>query len=276
MDAGTSSERQARVHHRHDLRTLTYVILDQANGGVVRNLTREGIGVQLVTAVRPRQQLQVRFELRYPKLRVETRGEVMWSTFSGQCGIRFLDLPARMRVQIDEWILGNLLERIYLHSETESMFAVETLRHELVESAGSDGNDSASQDGLMVSSTPLKVIELPARPLATELPRTDDAVPAPVLGELDWLSQPLSPRSLAWTINGMVVLAGVLLFALIFLLVIRESPRWPWAMAVGDAVLVAALYWAFFQYFGGASAGERLARLMAPDQHEQPEGTRFR
>jgi len=47
-------------------------------------------------------------------------------------------------------------------------------------------------------------------------------------------------------------------------------------MAVGDAVLIAALYWGFFQFFGGASAGERLARLLGSDKEEQPEGTRFR
>ena len=274
MDAGIPSERQTRARHRHDLRTLTYVVLDQANGGVVRNLTREGIGVQLVTAVRPHQQLQVRFELRYPKLRVESRGEVVWSTFSGQCGIRFLDLPPRMRQQIDEWILGNLLEGIYLHSESESMFAAEKLGPELVERTESD---SEGQDGLMVSPKPVTVIALPPQsPPPLRFHVRDAELTSPSAAELDWLSQPLSGRGLAWTINGLVVFAGVLLFALIFLLVIRESPRWPWAMAVGDAVLIAALYWGFFQFFGGASAGERLARLLGSDKEEQPEGTRFR
>src|SRR5450631_930394 len=94
MKAGLSPARQARAKHRHELRTLTYVTLDQANGGVVRNMSHEGIGVQAVAAVRPRQQVRVRFELRYPRLRVEARGEVAWSTFSGECGIRFLDLFA--------------------------------------------------------------------------------------------------------------------------------------------------------------------------------------
>jgi hypothetical protein len=93
MEAGTSPARRARAQHRHELRTLAYVTLDQANGGIVRNLTHSGIGVQVVAAVRPRQQLRVRFELRYPRLQVETRAEVVWATFSGQCGIRFLDMP---------------------------------------------------------------------------------------------------------------------------------------------------------------------------------------
>ena len=76
MDAVVSPARQARSKHRHDLRTLTYVTLDQANGGIVRNLSHEGIGVQAVAALRPNQQVRVRFELRWPRLRVEARGEV--------------------------------------------------------------------------------------------------------------------------------------------------------------------------------------------------------
>jgi len=127
----------------------------------------------------------------------------------------------------------------------------------------------------MVSATPVKVIELPAPPRTVQQVRAcDSGLSAPE--ERDWLSQPLSGRSLAWTVNALVVLAGVLLFALIFLLVIRDAPRWPWAMAAGDAVLIAALYWGFFEFFGGASLGERLARLLGSDQDEQPEGTRFR
>ena len=81
MDAGLSPARQVRTRHRHELRTLTYVTLDQANGGIVRNLSDRGIGVQVVAAVRPRQQLRVRFELRYPRLQIETRAEVIWATF---------------------------------------------------------------------------------------------------------------------------------------------------------------------------------------------------
>ena len=100
MEAGISPARQTRTQYRHELRTLTYVTLDQANGGIVRNMTHDGIGVQAVAALRPMQQLRLRFELRAPRLRVETRGEVMWSTPSGQCGIRFLDLPPRISRQL--------------------------------------------------------------------------------------------------------------------------------------------------------------------------------
>ena len=246
MDAGTSPARQARAKHRHELRTLTYVTLDQANGGVVRNLSHEGMGVQAVAAVRPRQQLRVRFELRYPRLRVEARGEVAWATFSGQCGIRFLDLSPRMARQIDEWIFGNLLEGISLHSERAgSMFAAASPAAE-------------EDDGLMVSAAPVKVIELPVRLQQSGYERE---ISENAAAELDWLSQPLSGRNLIWTINALVMAAALLLFALVFLSVTHEAPPRPFAMVGVGAASVAALYWGFFQWFGGESPGARLARV---------------
>lgn len=281
MDAGTSPAKQMRAQYRHELRSLTYVTLDQANGGIVRNLTHDGIGVQVVAALRPQQQLRVRFELRYPRLRVEARGEVMWATFSGQCGIRFLDLPDRTGRQINEWILGNLLEGGALHSdEPESMFAAPALAGTESTEAGAALAQAEKDDGLLVSSTPVTVIPLQQRPTAVAPAlRIADAeeMDAQISTDLDWFSQPLSGRGLAWTINTLAVVAGMLLFALVFLSVTREAPQWPWALAVGDAILVVLLYWGFFQMFGGSSLGTRLARLMeANPEDEEGRATRFR
>jgi len=262
METGVSSARQERTRHRHELRTLTYVTLDQANGGIVRNLTHDGIGAQVVAAVRPRQQLRVRFELRYPRLRIETRGEVMWATFSGQCGIRFLDLSPRMARQINEWIFGDLLEGAALHNE-----ALESGELTLPQAgAGRNGARKSQNDGLRVSVSPLKVIELPDRSAAQ--PRSAEQAPSAQpqrRDKLDWLSQPLSGRGLVWTVNLLAVVAGLLLFALVFLSVTRELPKWPLSMVGGATIFIAAFYWVFFRLFGGRSPGVRLARLAGYD-----------
>jgi len=267
MEAGISPARQARAHHRHELSTLTYVTLDQANGGIVRNLTHDGIGVQVVAAVRPHQQLRVRFELRYPKLRVETRGEVVWATFSGQCGIRFLDLSPRTARQINEWIFGNLLEGAALHGERDSIIFGE-----------GEGRREAEHSGMLtVSPAPVKVIELPNRggPEPEEVVAGAGAA-AQSASELDWLSQPLSGRGLAWTVNSLAVVAGLLLFSLVFLFVTRELPKWPVSMLGGATIFVALFYWGFFKMFGGKSPGERLARLAGYQEEEEKEEARFR
>ena len=67
-----------------------------------------------------------------------------------------------------------------------------------------------------------------------------------------------------------MMVAAVLLFALVFLTVTGEPPRWPLSMMGGAAILVVAMYWGFFQLFGGSSPGERLARLVGCDPDEEP------
>ena len=165
MQTGVTTARQMRTRHRYELRTLTYVTLDQANGGIVRNLTHDGMGAQVVAAVRPRQILRVRFELRYPRLRVEARGEVMWATFSGQCGIRFLDLSPRLSRQIDEWIFGNLLEGVELHEQSIAASGPVLAGARIP----NDLSKVPQNDGLAISGTAVKVIELQARPERRDL-----------------------------------------------------------------------------------------------------------
>jgi PilZ domain len=285
MDAGLAPARHTRARHRHELRTLTYVTVDQANGGIVRDISDEGMGMQVVGAVRPQQQLGVRFELRHPRVRVETLGEVTWATRSGQCGVRFLDLSPQTARHINEWIFGNLLEEASLHTEQDSIFAPDQsmLARSLSVYPERDEGEKAEpdkDDGLMVSATPVKVIELPAilpslEPVEARADRRESAAVAS--SEWDWLAQPLSGRGLIWTINTLVVVAALLLFALVFLSITGEPPRWPLAMAGAAAVFVGALYWGFFRMFGGASPGARLARLAGWNfEDDEATNARFR
>lgn len=279
MDAGQAPARQARAQHRHELRTLTYACVEEANGGIVRDINHRGIGLQVVAAVRPQEQLRVRFELCQPRVRVETRGEVLWATRSGQCGIRFLDISPKMARQIDQWIFGNLLEEASLHSERAGfLFTGPQLAGTRSSWPATDAADE--DDGLMISPAPLHVIELPMRP--------DLLVPDPAHGVapqiaphgspgFDWLSQPLSGRGLIWTINTLVIVAALLLFAVVFLSITGEPPRWPLTTAGATAIFVGVLYWGFFRLFGGASPGERLARMAGRDvEQAEAKHARFR
>lgn len=283
MDAGIPPARQARAQHRHELRTLTYVTLDQANGGIVRNLTNNGIGVQVVAAVRPKQQLRVRFELRYPRLHVETRAEVVWATFSGQCGIRFLDMPPALQQQINQWIFGNLLEGSSLHAgPPESIFAPRNARGTQSDQKGNGTvatpGEVGEDDGWLVSATPVKVIELPMHREPPEaVIREEDvlAIPQPPSDQA-WLAMPLTGRPLAWTVDALVVVASLLLFTLVFLSVTREAPPWPLASIAGAALMMAGLYWAFFRLFAGRSLGARLARIAETDAERDGTEARFR
>jgi len=275
MHAASTSTRRARAQHRQSLHTLTYVTLDQANGGIVRNLNHEGIAIQAVGALRLYQRVRVRFELRHPRVKVDCQGEVAWADRSGQCGIRFLDLSSETSRQINEWILGDLLDSI--SSRSNSIFGG---------ALGADPQDDTHEDGLLLSPSARRVIELqsgrPAgRPAASENidekvyeeigenvdEETEAAVSAPALPKLDWLSRPISGRRIAWTLNSLIVFAALLLFSLVFLAVTQDLPRWPLDLEAGFAVavFVTALYWIFFRLLGGSSLGHRLARLAESD-----------
>lgn len=225
----------------------------------------------MVAAAPPGQQLRVRFELNHPRLRVETLGEVSWSRRSGQCGIRFLDLSPSMGRQINEWIFGHLLEDASTHcAQQGSIFTGTVLAATPWSLAVPDA--AHEDDGLMVSAAPVPIIELPA---SADFPSLQLVGEHSGTSRLDWLFQPLSGRGLVWTINTLVIVGALLLFALIFLSVTGEPPRWPFTTASVAAIFVAALYWGFFRLFGGLTPGARLAR-MDLEEKEEAADTRFR
>jgi hypothetical protein len=298
MQTASFPARQTRTHYRHELRTLTYVTLDEANGGILRNLNHEGVAVQAVGPLLQHQRVRLRFELRFPRLRVETYGQVSWASPSGQCGIRFVDLPERSRRQINEWIFSNLLDAVARDADHfRSVFgaSVVSIVHEknareenVREGNPHEENAPEEDDGLTLSPSSCPVIRLepsvarsdeaPVLPRHSEEDTTDPADYP--YGEMNWLSQPLSGRTIAWLVDGLIVIAGLLLFALIFLSITHELPPWPLTLetASAAAVFVAAVYWAVFAVFGGPSLGARLAQAASglEEEEEGEDGSRFR
>jgi hypothetical protein len=285
MEAVAVAARKARVSYRHGIYTLTYVTLDQANGGVVRNLSDKGVAIQAVFPPQPQQTVRLRFELRHPTVRVDTHGEVTWVTSSGQCGFRFVDLSPRARRQINQWIFGNLLDFIPQDAGVTGSL--------LAPSPVSDG--LKERDGLIVSPLPRPVIQLGSKADATferklehvrmptaERPVIFDPESSREASEQsqDWFSRPLSGRTVALLVDSLVVIAGLLLFALVFLATARELPRW--SVTIGSlglaGVFVTTAYWTLLSLFGDSSLGERVARLATRDLDDPTEGAgpRFR
>ena len=89
--------RRKRQHHRHQVNSLAYVNIGQGNGGIIRDLAESGVAVQAVTPLHVNQQVQLRFELVSPRVRVETTGRVAWADSSGQAGLEFTGLQQRPR-----------------------------------------------------------------------------------------------------------------------------------------------------------------------------------
>lgn len=303
MQAGPSPAREVRLHHRYGVRTLIYVNLDHGNGGILLNLTRTGVAVQSVASVRIGQQLRLRFDLLAPRVRVNACGEVVWATSSGRCGIRFLDLASDTARELDEWTFAKLLEGAsplpqsprsrfpsrHFAAKPEPVAAkakASNLAEDEEQTERSDADAAQSiHDNLIISPGGATAIDLPtqsAQELTSKLQVVADAAVVPKVltepvNQLDWLSQPLSGRRLAWTVNTLVVLAAWLLSVLVFLSVLRDIPKWPLSMVFGAAIVVAALYWGFFRVVAGATFGAKLAQLTeAYRDQDEPQEDRFR
>jgi hypothetical protein len=282
MQAVSSTQRRSRSCYRHELRTLTYVTLDEANGGIIRNLNHEGVAVQAVGALRPQQHVRLRFELRLPRLRVEAQGQVSWASRSGQCGIRFVNLPPSTRLQIDQWIFSNLLDALARDAaHPRSIFGASVVSI----ARGEKAAGPEEEDGLTLSAAPHPAIRLEPGPVTRDEAKvlhrhSDEDIADSDDAQLSWLSRPLSGRNLAWLVDSLVVMAALLLFAVIFLSIAHELPPWPLALgtALAAAAFVAGAYWTVVAMFGGESLGVRLAQAGSggEDKGENEDAVRIR
>jgi PilZ domain-containing protein len=237
-----------RRHPRHALRSLAYVRLDQANGGIIRDLTESGMAIQAVAPLQPDQELNLHFELLSPRVRVDARGRVAWSDSGGQGGIQLLGLTPRAQRALRDWLLIQMLSAASV-SGRDSMFA--TVDRELTFSP-------AGRPAIVVEPEPGGESEL--------LPIT-------------WGLFAVSSRSFSIFVDTLVLLCAVLLFSISSIAVMGGLPAWPLtaALLITTSTIFAAVYQVLFSDFlCGATPGKRLAILASAQPDLEGEDPRFR
>ena len=248
--------------YRHPLYSLVYVTLDHDNGGILRDLSEEGAALQAVGALRTGQVVRMRFDLMTPKqsparVRVDVLGHVAWANPSGQAGVRFTDLSVDVRRQMNEWILGSLLASI-----AQAAPVLEPPR-------------SARDENLVLSSAARPAI----RVRALRAPETSEPEELPLL---DWLLARSSPRTLARTVDALVLCASVLLFFVVAVGVAKTLPAWPvvFLLLAGVSCFFALLYWFLFRSLRTGTAGRWLTEMamqeLETERARQQEDVRFR
>ncbi len=235
--ATEASLTKKRLHYRHHVQSLVYVRLDEGNGGIIRNLSQDGAAIQAVGALRCGQLLRLRFDLLNPKTRVDVDAEVAWANPAGQAGLRFLNMPAALTRQVNDWIFINLLRGLE--------------RAAPVLNGGADGDD------LILSSASRPAIRLPRQPSRAADPLPGNGV------RLSWWPRRVSLAQLAKFMDGLVLFSAVLTFFCVFLAVAHTLPSWPVALAVvgGVSGFLTALYWCLCAALGCGTAGVQLARM---------------
>jgi hypothetical protein len=263
--AKAAVQRKERGHFRQKIHTLAYVNLDHANGGIIRDLSEAGFAIQAVAPLRANQKIHLRFELLNPRIRVEATGRVAWADPMGQAGVEFLDLPERSRGQLKEWLFIQLLSAAHQIS-WESIF-VHNKRGE-----------QATELLFSAAARPAICLEPPeAAPQTPEISSSPRQTPHRL-----WWPVPLSPRSLARIVDGLLLVSAVLLFSVVSLTMTHLLPAWPVALGLALVLtgLFAVLYWFLFTVWIDCTPGSYLAQLASdsedgtdPEEEDRP---RFR
>lgn len=255
------ASRPKRRHYRQRVQNLAYVRLDQANGGIIRDLSESGIAIQAVAALRVNQEVRVRFELLNPRTKIEARGRVAWADPLGQAGMEFLDIAERSKRLLKEWIFTQLMATAQHAERADSIF----IHHKSGENATE----------LLFSEDARPAIQMQPEETEAELVEETSA-PVPLLGS----SIALSAKGLSRVVDSLLLLCAVLLFAIISLGMTNLFPTWPLALALalGITSAFAAVYWYLFAVCIGMTPGEQLARIAcgSPEDAEEDQPARFR
>jgi len=98
-------------YKRHCLRqkvnTPAFASFDGVTGGMILDLSEEGMAMQALAPLEPHSQLALKISLGEPPAYLETTGYVAWADALGRAGIRFSDLPDDARMRLREWLTIN-------------------------------------------------------------------------------------------------------------------------------------------------------------------------
>lgn len=219
-----------RKYPRTTLRSLAYIKIDQANGGIVRDLAEGGIAVQAVAPLQSGQEVYLRFDLISPRVRVDAQGRVRWAESGGQAGIQFSGLTLRTRNALRDWMLTQMLSAAAI-SGRDSIFA----RPE----------------------THLALSTAVSPPIL--LSPVEEQAPA-----ISWGIFSLSQRAFSIFVDSLVLTCAALLFFLSALAVMGGLPVWPLSTALfitSTTIFIAVYQLLFSDLLCGASPGRRLAEL---------------
>lgn len=80
--------------------------------GILLDLSQDGMDVLAAQPIEATALVGLRFTLPDGSLEIDAHGEVAWANPNGQCGVRFLDLPAEVSTKLKEWLVANAPELV--------------------------------------------------------------------------------------------------------------------------------------------------------------------
>jgi CheY-like chemotaxis protein len=98
--------RERRQSLRVAVQAAVSIHLDESSAteAILLDLSAGGVDVLAAKPLPTSALVRLLFELPEGELNVEAQAEVVWSTANGQTGLRFLDMDAKMREKLAEWL----------------------------------------------------------------------------------------------------------------------------------------------------------------------------
>src|SRR5436305_5179640 len=98
------TERRSCV--RHQVHGPVFASFDGVTGGMILDLSEQGVSMQTVVPLQAEGRLQLRLDLPDSEV-LETTGYIAWADALGRAGVRFSELPEEGRQRLDEWLARN-------------------------------------------------------------------------------------------------------------------------------------------------------------------------
>jgi len=109
IDPGTLPV-ECRLHARRQVGGLGYRDIGDDNGGIVLNLSEDGMSLQAVGPLESQSRVTLRIQVPGSQTSIETAALVVWvSESKRQVGVRFVDLFPEARSRICEWMGTQIL-----------------------------------------------------------------------------------------------------------------------------------------------------------------------
>ena len=92
---------------RHKVHGPAFASFDGVTGGVILDLSEQGLSMQTDVPVVPDGRVHLRLDLPGSAASLETTGYIAWADALGRAGVRFSELPEDARQRLDEWLTLN-------------------------------------------------------------------------------------------------------------------------------------------------------------------------
>lgn len=92
---------------RHKVNTPAFASFDGVTGGMILDLSEEGMAMQTMAPLEEHARVPLHISLGEPAIYLETTGYVAWADALGRAGVRFSDLPDESRARLREWLTSH-------------------------------------------------------------------------------------------------------------------------------------------------------------------------